>query len=53
MMMRATTTTRTTTRTTTTAALEGRGFLRLFSEKKSGEGGEIFGATGKRRRCFF
>jgi len=53
MMMRATTTTTTTTRTTT-AALEGRGFLRLFSEKKSGEREERFsGQRGGGEDVFF
>ena len=53
MMMRATTT-RTTRRTTTTAALEGRGFLRLFSEKKSGEREERFsGQRGGGEDVFF
>ena len=48
MMMRAT------TRTTTTAALEGRGFLRLFSEKKSGEREERFsGQRGGGEDVFF
>ncbi|CCO66266.1 predicted protein [Bathycoccus prasinos] len=54
MMMRATTTTTTTRRTTTTAALEGRGFLRLFSEKKSGEREERFsGQRGGGEDVFF